>query len=69
MSANWYGAAPNLELHGDRFGSEFLFDSISDRGARFIRNAGSKDVHVIRTEIGLTFVEGMECPVRLCVIS
>ena len=57
VSANWDGAEPKLELQRDGFGSEFLFDSIGDKGARFIGNAGSEDVHVIRTEMGLTFIE------------
>jgi len=57
VSANWDGAEPKLELLRDGLGSEFLFDSIGDKGARFIGNAGSEDVHVIRTEMGLTFIE------------
>ena len=57
MSASWDGAEPKLELQRDGFGSEFLFDSIGDKGARFIGNAGSEDVQVIRIEIGLTFIE------------
>ncbi|MEL0160821.1 MAG: hypothetical protein VXA48_17915, partial [Deltaproteobacteria bacterium] len=51
VSANWDGAETNLELLRDGLGSEFLFDSISEKGARFIGNAGSEDVHVIRTEM------------------
>jgi len=57
VSANWDGAEPKLELLRDGLGIEFLFDSIGDKGARFIGNAGSEDVHVIRTEMGLTFIE------------
>jgi len=57
VSANWDGAEPKLELLRDGLGSEFLFDSIGDKSARFIGNAGSEDVHVIRTEMGLTFIE------------
>ena len=57
VSANWDGAEPKLELLRDGLGSEFLFNSIGDKGARFIGNAGSEDVHVIRTEMGLTFIE------------
>ena len=57
VSANWDGAEPKLEHQRDGFGSEFLFDSIVDKGARFIGNAGSEDVRVIRTGMGLTFIE------------
>ena len=57
VSANWDGAEPKLEILRDGLGSEFLFDSIGDKGARFIGNAGSEDVHVIPTEMGLTFIE------------
>ena len=57
VSANWDGAEPKLEILRDGLGSEFLFDSIGDKRARFIGNAGSEDVHVIRTEMGLTFIE------------
>ena len=57
VSANWDGAEPKLELQRDGFGSEFLFDSIGEKRARFIGNAGSEDVQVIRTEMGLTFIE------------
>ena len=38
VSANWDGAEPKLELQRDGFGSEFLFDSIGEKGARFILN-------------------------------
>jgi hypothetical protein len=57
VGANWDGAEPRLEFHRDGFGSEFLFDPIGDREARSIGNAGSEDVHVIRTEMGLTLIE------------
>ena len=57
VSANWDGAEPKLELQKDGFGSEFLFDSIGEKRARFIGNAGSEDVQVIRTEMGLTFIK------------
>ena len=56
-SANWDGAEPKLEHQRDSFGSEFLFDYIGEKGARFIGNAGSEDINVIRTEMGLTFIE------------
>ena len=36
---------------------EFLFDSIGEKRARFISNAGSTDVYVVRTAQNLTLVE------------
>jgi hypothetical protein len=57
VGANWGGAEPQVERYENGFGSEFLFDSIGEKGARFIGNAGSEDVHVIRTEMGPTFIE------------
>ena len=55
--ANWDDGEPIVKSFKRDNKFLLLFDSIGEKKARLIGNAGSEDVLVIRTDMGLTFIE------------